>query len=181
MTTFSFVMDVDDNFFFLIFSGLVNVYSTPVVASQHWRLPKEKRRRKRGKKVVKDPSSDSNASGNRNEAKEKQDSSSTASKEVTSDETASSVVTTTPSVNTQMDSDFVRVSASSSLPKTILASQDPEVTEKETEVVDLTVEANSVPSTVTVASMSEKKTSGKAEEKSKSVLASGKKAKSSYR
>ena len=159
---------------------MVNVYSTPVVASQHWRLPKEKRRRKRGKKVVKDPPSDSNTSGNRNETKEKDASSTTASKEVTTDKTASSVVSTTPSVNTQMDSDFVRVSASSSLPKTILASQDPEVTEKETEVVDLTVEANSVPPTVPT-SVSEKKTSGKAEEKSKSVLAGGKKAKSSYR
>ena len=170
------------NFSFSVFSGLVNVYSTPVVASQHWRLPKEKRRRKRGKKVVKDPSSDSNASGNLNEAKEKEASSiTTASKEVTPDKTASSVVIATPSVNTQLDSDFVRVSASSSLPKTILASQDPEVTEKETEVVDLTVEANSVPAAVPVASMSEKKTSGKAEEKSKSVLAIGKKAKSSYR
>ena len=162
------------------FSGLVNVYSTPVVASQHWRLPKEKRRRKRGKKIVKDPSSDANASGNCNEAKEKVTSSTTASKDDTTDKTASSVVTTTPSVNTQMDSDFVIVSASSSLPKTILASQDPEVAEKETEVVDLTVEANSVPPTVP-ALTSDKKASGKAEDKSKVVLASGKKAKSSYR
>ena len=54
------------------------------------------------------------------------------------------------------------------------------VAEKETEVVDLTVEANSVPPTVP-ALTSDKKASGKAEDKSKVVLASGKKAKSSYR
>ena len=38
------------NFFF---PGLVNVYSSPVVASQPWRLPKEKRRRKRVVKSTK--------------------------------------------------------------------------------------------------------------------------------
>ena len=60
-----------------------------------------------------------------------------------------------PTVNTQMDSDFVRVSASSSLPKAILASQDPEISGdisniKEQEIVDLTIEPASSPSIVEV-------------------------------
>ena len=54
-----------------------------------------------------------------------------------------------------MDSDFVRVSASSSLPKAILASQDPEISGdinniKEQEIVDLTIEPASSPSIVEV-------------------------------
>ena len=38
-------------------SGLVNVYSTPMISSQPWRLPKEKKKRNRAKKVQKESNS----------------------------------------------------------------------------------------------------------------------------
>jgi hypothetical protein len=107
-------------------AGLVNVYSNPVVVSQPWRLPKEKRRRnkiKKPKTVV------------------------VAVKPVVATAAAatssSSSVTSTPasSAKSQVDSsDFVHVSASTSLPKAILATEDPDMVEKEQEVIDLTVE-----------------------------------------
>ena len=68
-----------------------------MVASQPWRLPKEKRRRKKGIRKTKE------AIGDQTET-------SSTTKEVT-EKTASSVPLV-PTVNTQIDSDFVRVSAS---------------------------------------------------------------------
>ena len=65
-----------------------------MVASQPWRLPKEKRRRKKGTRKTKDETENSSTN-----------------KEVT-EKTASSGVPLVPTVNTQIDSDFVRVSAS---------------------------------------------------------------------
>jgi hypothetical protein len=55
---------------------------------------------------------------------------------------------TQPSINstTVLDSDFVRVSASESVPQTILASQDNG--ENEQEIVDLTVETVNAVSTI---------------------------------
>ena len=102
--------------------GLVNVYNTPVVASQPWRVPKEKRKRKRAKKDT------TTTAGATKESNGK-------AKESTTDVSAgASSVVTSLSVNTSLvESDFVRVSASESVPRAILASQE--------EIVDLTVDS----------------------------------------
>ena len=88
-----------------------------------------------------------------------------------------------PTVNTQMDSDFVRVSASSSLPKAILASQDPEISGdiniKEQEIVDLTIEPASSPAIVEVVVEKAKSTASAASKNHREENIGGKKTSSS--
>ena len=82
-----------------------------------------------------------------------------------------------------MDSDFVRVSASSSLPKAILASQDPEISGdiniKEQEIVDLTIEPASSPAIVEVVVEKAKSTASAASKNHREENISGKKTSSS--
>merc|ERR1712223_1984111 len=137
-------------------TGLVNIYNTPVVASQPWRLPKEKRRRRReAKKITKTPIVDSTALEDSRKAENEPEAPASKANIIETNDIDSSVCLSTqqtahPSINslTVLDSDFVRVSASESVPQTILASQDNG--EIEQEIVDLNAVANSVSAELTV-------------------------------
>lgn len=110
-------------------ASLVNVYNTPVVStttntSQDWKLPKEKRHRRRKKTTMTEPTKQVES-----QSKDKSD-----QQKTTGEPAKDNKASASSSTSVLVESDFVRVSASQSVPRAILA-------EAQEEIVDLTVEA----------------------------------------
>ena len=134
-------------------SGLVNVYSTPMMSSQPWRLPKEKKKRNRAKKVHKESNSAS----------------------------AGSVVEGITTTNDKEQSEFVRISTiSESVPKEILASQDHET--EVVDLTNATANSSNHDTNKKDPKVSEAKTNKKAKNKETNQVTGSKiaKTKSSY-